>query len=243
MSRCTLSAEKEALVWSAQQVLIDKLGAQQHLSALFLVGSFATDRSDAASDIDFLAVTTDRESRLTFSCETTHVEVTLGTHASFMKRMQSAASDNNNYILNLLMTARILVDRCGEGRSLLESAHNLCKSAPPAPGKTERTAAIEALELLRAVVKRVTFRGGESPEHALICRMRSDQLLVKSIYLIFWTDRKRTSAVPEMFRRLRDEYPDLAELTSVYARSSNLTIQGDLADKAACAALKTLSGL
>ena len=116
----------------AQQALLDRLGAEEDLSALFLVGSFAEGLFDAASDIDLLALTTERKGRLLFRCQTTQVEVTFGTHDSFLKQMQSAASDNNNYVLNLMSTARLLMDRDGNGRSLLESALDLHKLLPPA---------------------------------------------------------------------------------------------------------------
>jgi len=233
----------EALIASAQQTVLDALSRESGLSALLLVGSFATNTSDAASDIDILAIMREKEGSMTLSCPTIKVEVTFGTYTSVTKRMQSAAPDNNNYVLNIMTNARILVDKDGEGRSLTELARDLYRVSPPAPDDSARTASMKALEILRDVVKRVTSRGGESPEKALLGRMRSDQLLAKAIYLTFWIERKRTSALPEMFRRVKAEYPELAIIIASYAESCDLGEQADLADRAAIIALRHMEAL
>lgn len=192
------------------------------IHGIILYGSWARDSNDAASDVDLLVIhragPTVEQTSLIADMQ---VDLYIGTLSDLRQRLNKDYPLNNNFILNALHEGVVCLDRGGWAGALMSEAELRWEKGPTAITTEETNTTRWALRRMLSAAKRLSSRASLSKQAALIAEMRSNQVVIQSVYLYHCVRRQWTTSFPLMLRRLESEKSVLYELWDRYVNADS----------------------
>lgn len=206
---------REALAYAQQ------LEAAQDCHAILLFGSYAQGTQRPGSDVDVLIISTSEINHIYHNWAEVSVDIVFETQESIRKKLDIRDQWNNNFMLNLLNDAVIVKDSGGIATSLSKEARRRRLAGPPLISRNYAAQARRALQLMLRSAK----TNGEhtyplSRERQVLSRMRLDQVVNRSFYLVFKAKGRWTSSFPRLVTQIQAEEPELYSLWLAYIDSA-----------------------
>lgn len=207
--------------------------------AVFLFGSIPNDANDQFSDLDLLVVHERANGSFYYTEGTIEVDLVSGTYTGLLEKCTNLNKDNNNFILNALGSAIILLDVTGRASSLLARVTEILDAGPPEASVPELVQASVALGTMRRSCVKLLRRRLQTQEECVLFRLKCDRLVMKSIYLLFRCEQRWSSSTSITIARLRDCAPEQHERWKAYANARSvdeqwqwaMSISGDVIER------------
>jgi hypothetical protein len=181
------------------------------VTSVLLHGSRSIGSGDASSDYDVLCVVRPnqgRQIRDTIFLPGAELDVYCASGTTLKRRLYAPAANNNNFVLNALISGRILLDDCGELSSLVEAAQELWKAGPPG-------VPVEELILLRQQLKSALLSAerklsrARDPVSLRLIDIRAAEIFAKAVYTYCVQQRHWTSSLASVLEWARTSSAEL----------------------------------
>ena len=165
--------------------LVELLDDASTISGILLHGSWSTGRANPESDFDLVCVLRSpwehqrREFKLFLN---SNADIYYAPAHVLRKKLQIFNSFNNNFILNVFVDGKVLVDRDGALASLAEIAKTIWAQGPPRPKQHEVEFSQAQFQAAFCAIERSARRCSESPELQGLLRLRCSELFSRMLY-------------------------------------------------------------
>jgi predicted nucleotidyltransferase len=194
----------------------EQLEVVRQSHAILLFGSYAVNAQGPGSDVD-LFIIGDKRRRIYRDWPEISVDFIIETQKSAWRKLETDNEWNNNFLLNILINAIIIRDHEDVASSLIKEAKRKWQAGPPALSHKEAVRASRALQRMLHSAKADEQRiASLSHEGRVMCRMRLDQVVNRTLYLCFKAKQRWASSFPHSVAWIKKEDPDLYGLWLEY---------------------------
>lgn len=198
--------------------VVQELQGEDYSVGGLLHGSFAAGQAHPESDVDILCVTNaDWLSKEIRQIDGLEVEIQKIPESKIRRDLGHRSATNNNFTLTILCEGRVLFDKQGCMRSLVEEANTLWQNGPPKPSPFEvcmgRSFFRHRLEEVRRLV-----REDDPPGFA---RAKMDLLFFNAVYGYCKTHEKWASKLRHLMKRFEAEAPEFHALCVAFLSSAS----------------------
>lgn len=201
--------------------LLRSRGTLADVDAVLLFGSYESAKQDSQSDVDLILIHPSRVFQMLVRADDLTIDVVCDTFEGFRNRLNASQPDNNNFILNILLSSKILVASSDKARKLQDEAREVYSHGPPGLSDADAAVARNALIRMKLSAEHLSARAVKSDEDAAFARFKMDRLVLRTIYLYFKAKRQWTSSFHATARSLKAPFPDLYELWLGYVAAAS----------------------
>jgi len=199
--------------------ITEELKADKNTIGVLVHGSYAQGRMHPDSDLDVMGVTDadwfSKEIRIVDGME---VEIQRIPEAKIRTDLRAQYPTNHNYYMNILTSGRILFDKTGSLKEMVEEAFRIKQEGPPPPNALEILMGRSFFRHRMGEVKRNMAR----PETEALSRVMMDLMFHNTVYAFCKSYRMWSSKLDRMLAEYEREAPEFHRLCQGYLVSDDI---------------------
>jgi predicted nucleotidyltransferase len=199
--------------------ITEELKADKHTIGIFVHGSYAQGRMHADSDLDVMCVTDadwfSKEIRIVDGME---VEIQRMPEVKIVSDLRGRYPTNHNYYMNILTSSRILFDKTGRLKEIVEEAHRIKQAGPPPANEVEILMGRSFFRHRMAEVKRHLAR----PETRALSRVMMDLMFNHAVFALCKSHRMWSTKLDRMLIDYERDAPEFHRLCMNYLAAEDL---------------------